>query len=59
MIGIEEIPPKKAITLKPRKPQNRAPLLKDLGGEIKGKQPRRVQSYIPHQIPKRKTLKLL
>jgi hypothetical protein len=26
----------------------------DLGGESKGKEPRRVHAYIPHQIPKRK-----
>jgi hypothetical protein len=44
-------------TLEPRKPQNRAPLLMDLGGESKGKEPRRVQAYIPHQIPKRKVSK--
>jgi hypothetical protein len=33
-------------------------LLTDLGGESKGKEPRRVQAYIPHQIPKRKASKL-
>jgi hypothetical protein len=35
------------LTLEPRKPQNRAPLLTDLGGESKGKEPRRVQAYNP------------
>jgi hypothetical protein len=30
-----------------------------LGGESKGKEPRRVHTYIPHQIPKRKVLKTL
>jgi hypothetical protein len=29
----------------------------DLGGESKGKEPPRVQAYIPHQIPKRKVSK--
>jgi hypothetical protein len=28
-----------------------------LGGESKGKEPRRVHVYIPHQIPKRKVSK--
>jgi hypothetical protein len=45
------------LTLEPRKPQNRAPLLTDLGGESKGKEPQRVQAYSPHQIPKRKASK--
>jgi hypothetical protein len=31
----------------------------DLGGESKGKEPRRVHTYIPHQIPKRKVPKTL
>jgi uncharacterized protein (UPF0216 family) len=31
----------------------------DLGGESKGKDPRRVHKYIPHQIPKRKVPKTL
>jgi hypothetical protein len=31
----------------------------DLGGDSKGKEPRRVHAYIPHQIPKRKVLKSL
>jgi hypothetical protein len=30
-----------------------------LGGESKGKEPRRVHAYIPQQIPKRKTSKAL
>jgi hypothetical protein len=34
-------------------------LLTDLGGESKVKEPRRVQAYIPHQIPKRKSSKSL
>jgi hypothetical protein len=38
--GIEEIPPRTPLTLEHRKPQNRAPLLTDLGGESKGKEPR-------------------
>jgi hypothetical protein len=29
-----------------------------LGGESQGKEPQRVHSYIPYQIPKRKTSKL-
>jgi hypothetical protein len=44
LIGIEEILPRTPLTLEPRKPQNRAPLLTDLGGESKGKEPRRVQA---------------
>jgi hypothetical protein len=57
--GIREIPPKTPFTLEHRKPQNRAPLLMDLGGESKGKEPRRVHTYIPHQIPKREVPKTL
>jgi hypothetical protein len=30
-----------------------------LGGDSKGKEPRRVHAYIPHQISKRKASKLL
>jgi hypothetical protein len=45
--GIKEISPKTPLTLELRKPQNRAPLLMDLGGESKGKEPRRVQTYTP------------
>jgi hypothetical protein len=55
--GIEEIPPRTTLTLEHRKPQNRAPLLTDLGRESKGKEPRRVHAYIPHQIPKGKASK--
>jgi hypothetical protein len=47
------------LTLEPRKTQNRAPLLTDLGEESNGKEPQRVQAYIPHQISKRKALKSL
>jgi hypothetical protein len=50
--GIEEILPRTPLTLEHRKPQNRAPLLTDLGGESKGKEPRRNHAFIPHQIPK-------
>jgi hypothetical protein len=57
--GIEEIPPRMPLTLEPRKPQNRDPLLTHLGGESKGKQPQRVQAYILHQIPKIKASKSL
>jgi hypothetical protein len=52
--GVKKIPPRASLILEHRKPQNRAPLLTDLGGESKGKEPRRAQTYIPHQIPKRK-----
>jgi polyribonucleotide nucleotidyltransferase len=34
-------------------------LITDLGGESKGKEPRRVHAYIPHQTPKRKASKTL
>jgi hypothetical protein len=34
-------------------------MLTDLGGESKGKEPRRVLAYIPHQIPKREVPKFL
>jgi hypothetical protein len=34
-------------------------LLTDLGGESKGKEPRRGYTYIPHQIPKREVPKTL
>jgi hypothetical protein len=57
--GIEEIPPRTSLTLEHRKPQNRAPLLTDLGVESKGKELRRAQAYTPHQIPKRKASKSL
>jgi hypothetical protein len=57
--GIEEILPRTPLTLEHRKPQNRAPLLTDLGGDSKGKEPRRTHAYIPHQISKRKASKSL
>jgi hypothetical protein len=41
------------------KPQNRAPSLTDLGGESKAKEPRRVHTNFPHQIPNNKVLKTL
>jgi hypothetical protein len=40
-----------------KKPQNRAPLLTDLGGESQPKKPRRFPTNFPHQIPKRKVPK--
>jgi hypothetical protein len=55
--GIEEIPPRTPLTLELEKPQNRAPLLTDLGGESQPKEPRRVPTNFPHQIPKRKVPK--
>jgi hypothetical protein len=55
--GIEEIPPRAPQTLELGKPQNRAPLLTDLGGESQPKEPRRVPTNFPHQIPKRKVPK--
>jgi hypothetical protein len=55
--GIEETPPRTPLTLELEKPQNRAPLLTDLGGESQPKEPRRVPTNFPHQIPKRKVLK--
>jgi hypothetical protein len=39
MRGIEEIPPRTPLTLERRKPQNQAPLIMDLLGESKGKEP--------------------
>jgi hypothetical protein len=57
--GIEEIPPRTSLTLEYQKPQNRAPLLTDLGGESKGNEPRRPHAYIPHQIPKKAASKSL
>jgi hypothetical protein len=55
--GIEKIPPRTPLTLELGKPQNRAPLLTDLGGESQPKEPRRVPTNFPHQIPKRKVPK--
>jgi hypothetical protein len=54
---IEEIPPRASKTLELGKPQNRAPLLTDLGGESQPKKPQRVPTNFPHQIPKRKVPK--
>jgi hypothetical protein len=50
--GIEVFPPRTHQTLGQRKPQNRAPILTDLGGESKGKEPRRLHAYIPNKSPK-------
>jgi hypothetical protein len=55
--GIAKIPPRTPLTLELGKPQNRAPLLTDLGGESQPKEPRTVPTNIPHQIPKRKVSK--
>jgi hypothetical protein len=55
--GIEEIPPRAPQTLELGKPQNRSPLLTNLGGESQPKKPRRVLTNFPHQIPKRKVPK--
>jgi hypothetical protein len=55
--GIEEIPPRTPLTLELGKPQYRAPLLTDLVGESHPKEPRRVPTNFPHQIPKRKVPK--
>jgi hypothetical protein len=46
----KKIPPRTPLTLEPRKLQNRAPLLTDLGRESKGKEPRRVQAYTPPNL---------
>jgi hypothetical protein len=54
---MKEIPPRTPLTLELGKPQNRAPLLTDLGGESQPKEPRRVPTNFPHQIPKRKVPK--
>jgi hypothetical protein len=55
--GIKEIPPRALPTQELKKPQKRAPLLTDLGGESQPKEPRRVPTNSPHQIPKRKVPK--
>jgi hypothetical protein len=55
--GIEEIPPRTPLTIELGKPQNRAPLLTDLGGESRPKEPRRIPTNFPRQIPKRKVPK--
>jgi hypothetical protein len=49
--------PRTPLTLELGKPQNRAPLLTDLGGESQPKEPRRVPTNFPHQTPKRKVQK--
>jgi hypothetical protein len=54
---IKEIPPRALPTQELKKPQNRAPLLTDLGGESQPKEPRRFPTNFPHQIPKRKVPK--
>jgi hypothetical protein len=51
--GIESQPSRAHPTLELKKPQNRAPLLTDLGGESQPKESRRVTTNFPHQIPKR------
>jgi hypothetical protein len=50
-------PAKNTSTLELRKPQNRAPLLTDLGRESQPKEPRRVPTNFPHQSPKSKVPK--
>jgi hypothetical protein len=55
--GIEEIRPRTPLTLELGKPQNRSPLLTDLVGESQPKEPQRVPTNFPHQIPKRKVPK--
>jgi hypothetical protein len=55
--GIKEIPPKALPTQELKKPQNRALLLTDLGGESQPKESRSVPTNFPHQIPKRKVPK--
>jgi hypothetical protein len=55
--GVKEIPPRALLTQELKKPQNRAPLLMDLEGESQPKEPRRVPTNFPHQIPKRKVPK--
>jgi hypothetical protein len=50
-------PPRTPLKLELGKPQSRAPLLTDLGGESQPKEPRRVPTNSTHQIPKRKVLK--
>jgi hypothetical protein len=47
------------LTLEARKPQNRAPLLTDLGGESKGKRTTKGSSIHPPLNPKERGLKLL
>jgi hypothetical protein len=56
--AIKEIPPRALPTQELKKPRNRAPLLTNLGGESQPKEPRRVPTNFPHQIPKRKVPKI-
>jgi hypothetical protein len=51
------MPPNTPLTQDHRKPQNRALKLMDLGGESQPKEPRRVPTNFPHQIPKSKVPK--
>jgi hypothetical protein len=55
--GIEEIPPRTPLTLELGKPQNRAPLLTNVGRESQPEEPQRIPTNFPHQIPKRKAPK--
>jgi hypothetical protein len=50
-------PAKNTSNPRTRKTPNRAPLLTDLGGESQPKEPRRVPTNSPHQIPKSKVPK--
>jgi hypothetical protein len=50
-------PTKNASNPRAKKTPKSTPLLTDLGVESKGKELRRVQAYIPHQIPKIKASK--
>jgi hypothetical protein len=50
-------PAKNTTNLELGKPQNRAPLLTDLGGESQPKEPQRFPTNFPHQIPKSKVPK--
>jgi hypothetical protein len=52
--GIEEIPPRTPLTLEHRKPQNRAHLLTDLGGESKGKETTKGSHIHPPPNPQEK-----
>jgi hypothetical protein len=50
-------PAKNTSNPRTRKTPKRAPLLTDLGGESQPREPRRVLTNFPHQIPNRKVLK--
>jgi hypothetical protein len=54
---IDEIPPRTPQTLEPGKPQNRVPLLTDLGGESQPKEPRRVPTNFPIKSPRARSRK--